>query len=109
MNDKEYDKLTEDEQRIKVAELCGCTFIDDDPFRKRLTCNRWIDGAKKRHVTVPDYLNDLNACHQFEMAMTDEQMERYDRWLEAIAGEYDCRYATADQRSKAFVLAMTED
>jgi len=73
------------QQRISIAEACGTM--------------RW--------ASVPDYLNDLNAMHEAEKVLNQEQKEDYffiilnfyGNWPKAIQ-------ATADQRAEAFLRAV---
>ena len=123
MNEQEYDKLSAQEKRIKVAELCGYDNIMHacgvEGGHLPSQCGRpalaWGE--------LPDYLNDLNACHEFEKRMTEEQFQSYQHVLYAIVyGKELFDYtldlsdalshcsmltgATAEQRCKAFVLTM---
>ena len=49
--------MTTEAQRIAIAEACGTM--------------RWGYGLPTKCVAfnVPDYLNDLNACHEFEKVL----------------------------------------
>jgi hypothetical protein len=65
---------------------------------------------------IPDYCNDLNACHEFEKLLTIDQCDQFDyflflennkpehAWPEA-ASLYEF-HATAEQRCRAFVATM---
>lgn len=46
--------MTQEEKRIKIAEACGTM--------------KWSHALpnKEIHCDVPDYFNDLNACHEIE-------------------------------------------
>lgn len=68
--------MDEQEQIIKIAEHCGWTnvspviiknvkFQGDDQFCGITSDNGWI----------PNYLNDLNACHEMEMKLIKEWSE----------------------------------
>jgi len=150
MTPEEYDKLTDEEKRSKVAELCGAQwYVDfksitlmrtepsDEPsctFRQVLVfCDEegyWEDTDGRFHKVglyyaggqcehprdgcgkgVPDYLNDLNACHEMEKRMSKEEKATYYAVLTWNPdGYYDPEVvisATARQRCKAFVLTMT--
>lgn len=129
MNEQDYDKLSEEEVRIKIAELEGW----QGPFRMGNThLHGFAKGvvvpldAAKDNVTrhwilqshVPDYLHDLNACHMFEEQLLSMKIKVGKRtwknptWrdycfhLLDIAGSHI--HATAAQKCKAFVLTMTE-
>ena len=61
--------MTPEKQRIAIAEACGW---------KEITGLHWIPlgiPPTRRHGAeyIPDYLNDLNAIHEAEKVLTDEQ------------------------------------
>lgn len=96
-----------EEQRIAIAKACGyetdgelawtppLTNTDDDVFR-----------------ILPDYLNDLNAMHEAEKVLTEQQAKEY-RWKlqqgflpnTQVAQELLC-HATATQRAEAFLKVL---
>lgn len=103
--------------RIRVAELCGwtnikpnglgsglCPWVGNPPF----DCI-WGDWAK-----LPDYPNDLNACHKFEETLTEKQKEGYARRLSCecdpkrVGFDWWAVFATAEQRCRAFVATMEQ-
>ena len=121
MTDKEYDKLTDEEQWVKVAECAGwkspslCIENNADG-----NSGEWIDGY---YGTPPDYLNDLNACYEFEedLPMISEdgkslfdytrtlsRLVRKPRTIPMVIHDWELLHATARQRCKAFVLTSTE-
>ena len=56
---------------------------------------------------VPDYLNDLNACHEAEKVLTDEQTSAYITTLcLEVQPEPMLHHATAPQRCEAFLRVM---
>ena len=66
--------MTQDQQRTAIAKICGWT----DIRRQRLYAgdqdlwgNKLINGDKHRN-RLPDYLNDLNACHEMEQVLIDK-------------------------------------
>ena len=101
MTAEEYDKLTPEEQRIKVAELCG------------FKTGQWaLDNPSYMFSHVRDYLNDLNACHEFEKLLDGDRQHTYEMELLKLDypdWEIKVTHATAAQRCKAFVLTMTAD
>ena len=137
MKAEDYGKLTKNEKRFKVAEICGFTEIryrdaSDHPWIH----SGWVGILNGIEGLVPDYLNDLNACHEFEMAIHNRYLEalnkrepyekiqcaedginRYREYLSETFGEMEgdidwewlMVIATAEQRCKAFVLTMTEE
>ena len=121
MTHEEWIKLTPDEQRIKVAELCGWVAHIDD-FDKECVCVWWSNPLGNKAVApgvghLPDYLNDLNAMHEAESLFVQhdgcvwgDDWERYCKELSKIctlAEPANCLMrATAAQRAEAFVLTM---
>lgn len=110
MTHEEWVKLTPEQQRIKVAELCGWSdcYIESS--------DQWVWGQSPSgdwHV-VPDYLQDLNAMHEAEANIgTNPNDEKWDRYTDnlfilTMPNEHLYR-ATAAQRAEAFVLTMTEE
>ena len=122
MTSEEYDKLTDEEKRIKVAELCGWEHWAWEPEKSR---HVWgYNGAtvftktKDEMSVIPDYLNDLNAMYEALSTMTYEQNREYCHILKVNTlgqdgmlfwrNATDLVNATAAQRAKAFVLTMEE-
>ena len=80
-----------------------------------------IDPANKGHVPLPDYLNDLNACHEMEKVLTKEQHFTYiqavyrivvanSAFIAMVQGEettgFYIMHATAAQRCEAFLKTL---
>ena len=114
MTSEEYDKLSAEEKRIKVAELCGWHEKEMRFANSEIVYDAWFHKDKGHHCLtdlLPDYLNDLNACHEFEKGLDIDQQLRYEA---VLAGVVDCWrhsnwcqfHATAEQRCEAFVLTM---
>lgn len=109
--------MTNDEIRIKIAEACGWTHVEKEeggaiygyPKTKPM-----FDSC--RLFKIPDYLNDLNAMHEAEKALTDEQDLEYSESLEQVVGARfnskngedmrRLRSATAAQRAEAFLRTL---
>ena len=102
--------MTEEAQRIAIAEACGWTEISD-----------WgAGGINGKHPTgpwvevIPDYLNDLNAMHEVEKMLTNRQKEKYlDILSDFTEGRRDTSYvwhdtvfATAAQRAEAYLRTI---
>jgi hypothetical protein len=116
MTSEEYDKLTDEEVNLKINELCGWE-LSPNHFEDREGC--WINEStgKERFESagLPDYLNDLNACHEFETGLDPTSQngystiwEKYCLNLEKVCIFHNCLlYATSEQRCKAFVLTLT--
>jgi hypothetical protein len=98
--------MTPEQQRIAIAEACGWTEIEP------CTCCYGVSwgyqptpGAHKKHV--PDYINDLNAMHEAEKVLTNEQLEVYCNILhKPNHGVYWAIHATAAQRAEAFLRTI---
>ena len=106
--------MTTNEKRIKIAEACGWYKIYKGPEPD----NRWMQPDGLHYATlddVPDYFNDLNACHQMEKFLTfsvidgvTELQSVYISALWKVMGKPDARmiavlaHATAAQRAEAF-------
>ena len=114
MTREKWKKLTEEEQRIKVAELCGWVY---DGKRVAATGRPaesiWMrEGKWGRMFEMPDYIYDLNAMHEAEdlvfAHIHSEVGEQYSlKLVEICAGsERESIRATAAQRAEAFVLTM---
>ena len=102
--------MTPEKQRIAIAKACGWTDT------------QIIDG-KYGQTDVPDYLNDLNACHEMEQVLDYEQCEAFSNTVadivQAANREKDYAFpwafarihATAAQRCEAFLrtLGLWED
>jgi len=138
MTDDYYDKMSDEDLQlqIKVAEFLGWTNVslaskssntNAVKRAKRLGVPDIVIGVPKGSTdlkTVPNYLNDLNACHEFEKIMDTKQAVNYGLKLAeiifeddpmfsvefdgvSIEGLFDIAHATAKQKCKAYVLTMT--
>jgi len=108
MTREQYAKLTEKEINRIIAKHDGYTSLCDE-----YGTGQW--EKDRRAVDPPDYLNDLNACHEFENCLlndaTHNQTNEYLYMLSWLCGESHnvwCNtvMATAAQRCEAFVLTM---
>lgn len=100
--------MTSEQKRIAIAEACG--------WKSRLVPREEGYGYATwwEHPTqkggIPDYLNDLNAMHEAEKVLTEEQLRDYwsKLWLVVkpkTAIHLLC-HATAAQRAEAFGLTL---
>jgi hypothetical protein len=87
--------MTQEEQRVAIAEACG---EDSDSIVREL---------------IPDYLNDLNAMHEAEKMLTQDQLIDYSRHLGKLVTihlpasraawmDFKLINSTASQRAEAF-------
>jgi len=126
MTSKEYDNLTDELKRIKVAELDGWIISVKAPIgldgRYPWLHPKGDPENPERYYlaygnhNLPDYLNDLNACHELMVLVLEgDQFGNYYRHLTDTLHEkgicsstWQIHNTTAEQRCKAFVLTMTE-
>lgn len=101
--------MTEEAQRIAIAEACGWTEISD-----------WgAGGINGKHPTgpwvevIPDYLNDLNAMHDAVKTLPQNMKPRYFSCLCAVVsgaislkGYSEATEATAAQRAEAYLRTI---
>lgn len=99
------------EKRIRIAEACGWK-LEDVVMRAngKLYRGYFPDIKTVTEVALlPDYFNDLNACHDMEKTLRGDDWTRYvdfisDDLVRAAgyqAADYVIR-ATASQRAEAF-------
>jgi hypothetical protein len=104
-----------DELRVKVAELCGLDLSYTKEALERFKDRDGYPDAIFQLAKIPDYPNDLNACHKFEETLTPSQRRIYNDELHGLVivncepGDsqmFACVHATAKQRCRAFVATM---
>ena len=120
--------MTPEEQRIAIAEACGWTCcgcvegctphglspsfsVHDYSFKEVMAMEVPIGD-------LPDYLNDLNAMHEAEKLLTEDQISNYGSFLKGKDNETVSLYApehreiakvamaTAAQRAEAFLRTI---
>jgi hypothetical protein len=112
--------MTPDEQRIAIAKICGWT--DIRPLQRLYAGDQDLWGTKliggdKHRNRLPDYLGDLNACHEMEKMLTYEQAEIFEDELCDVAKSANdvlenptpwrfVFHATAAQRAEAFLRTL---
>lgn len=101
--------MTDEQMRIKIAESVGYKelFMDNG---KSMVPQRWespYDEFCYVAERLPDYLNDLNAMHEAEGILTNEQIEVYCSLLQKPQwGIWWAISATARQRAEAFIKTL---
>lgn len=121
--------LTPEAMRVKIAEACGwtdiCTQCTDSFERYVHPANRQFtlrgNPPKPRttayRISIPDYCNDLNACHEMEKVLTSRQRCLFEaEILQITTGKDRFDYdrgdliavitATAEQRCRAFIATL---
>ena len=107
--------MTQDEQRIAIAEWCGWTLEDTGNGK----C--WHKDGIQAEEAPPVYQQDLNACHEAEKNLSPEQTSRYENLLALQVFKEDkdeywvngikhinayCFHATASQRCEALCRTL---
>lgn len=119
MTPEELSKLTPEEKRVKIAEMCGWAEIHSASGFGGVALRGypWFEGIGMGEDTeeIPDYLNDLNAMHEAEKCIeSDKQIESHLDNLTNVCGgdtpvgraSFTAYFATAAQRSDAFLLTI---
>lgn len=119
------DEITDDEMRVKIAELCGWRkelYVDtfeggSARMRWKNPVGEWVGYTHRPAESnwLPDYLNDLNAMHEAEKTLTDEEWRLYaDRlWRHAGGPQLGCvscytrEYVSAKARQRAIAFLKT--
>jgi hypothetical protein len=90
--------VTDEQINRAIAEACG--WNNKPVVRTNGKGSVWV-------TEWPDYCNDLNAMHEAEKVLTDDQREVfYPRNLGAWQSPFNVIYATARQRAEAFLRVM---
>jgi hypothetical protein len=116
--------MTPDEQRVAIAKACGWK-CNGDPDQLTATqgwqfahqCVLSPEGKLVTHNSIPDYINDLNAMHEAEKVLTQEQMIAYSRHVGKLVTshlpasraawmDFKLINSTAAQRSEAFIRTL---
>jgi len=99
--------MTQEEKRIKIAEACGWVDLKSQwhgyHMWKRPTGETNYGTKSDKNACLPDYFNDLNACHEMEESMTWEQGSQFNELLcDILPPDQHIYHATAEQRAEAF-------
>lgn len=108
--------MNEEQKRIKIAEAVGewiPSTISKGKWCHKSNYSMALNGAYSVWVgkdSLPNYFNDLNACHEMERSLTDPQhlLFRKVLWDIVIQDKTDAEWdrcwisATASQRAEAF-------
>lgn len=97
-----------DQLRVMLAELLG--------YHRDQTTGMWENSDKRfRRVaySLPDYPRDLNACHEVERMLTEDQTDAFRQTLmdsmlthKEPCGFSDAISATATDRTIALILTL---
>ena len=102
--------MTDEQINAEIAEACGWEDITESvapaEFQRRATgMLRDKHGNRTPTQQIPNYCNDLNAMHQAEWGLTDDQLWRMARNIERNDEQWYFR-ATARQRAEAFLRTL---
>ena len=107
--------MTPEQQRVAIAQACGWkTQVESWPKGNKTT---WLDPSANQvcgQTFPPDYLNDLNAMHEAEKALTWQQHLTFRKQLWDLVitlgpeDTWDRQFisATAAQRAEAFLRTL---
>jgi hypothetical protein len=110
--------MTPEKQRIAIAESCGWKWKDsgiDNIFCWHSPQGTYFgrplykssEGTKESEADhLPNYLEDLNAMHEVEKTLTQENQEKYGKNLASIGWTWDIWKATAAQRAEAYLKTI---
>jgi hypothetical protein len=102
--------MTNEQINIAIAEACGWQFVTyKETFAKPPN-----GGPCQYKEGIPNYYNDLNAMHEAEKVLTNEQWHKYDEELYIITGSSLLDEAqrkkrihtTAPQKAEAFLKTL---
>ena len=104
--------MSPQKQRIAIAIACGWTNVKPVVVQsvKHQGDDRTV-GISSDSGWIPDYLNDLNACHEMEQVLTHDQRIDYMEWLGLSSDEHWYKvwayvHATAAERCTAFIRTL---
>lgn len=121
--------ISDEEIRIKVAELCGWVNNGANYWHKNGEvralndeCSDGCGGIGDDIKGLPKYDSDLNAMYEAEEFGKNNDEHWTEKWLEELAlvlsddetndylnvGKYELIHSTARQRAEAFILAMNK-
>lgn len=93
--------MTNDQINRAIAEACG--------WKPKRQTKLTRMGFRVSYENTPNYCEDLNAMHEAEKTLTNDQFKWYTHWVEKLMPEtkYRCYLcATASQRAEAFVRSI---
>lgn len=126
MNTEELAKLSDEEKRIRIAEIMGVEYGYDETGNSLLYRHsdpaNFADIYWRATMEPFDPLNDLNAMHEAEKVLTDFQLQKFGEHLQDIVNYYcvgvvpdyhrdlmclaKIAHASAAQRADAFLLTL---
>jgi hypothetical protein len=98
-------QMTNKQINAAIAETCGWKSKEETNGVPWLWQRTKSDYTIESSMEPPDYCNDLNAMHQAEWSLTDDQLWRMARNIERNDEQWYFR-ATARQRAEAFLRTL---
>jgi hypothetical protein len=100
--------MTEEKQRIAIAEFCGWTKIVVNEIRMVGSPPNEPPPYDEYGLLVPSYTRDLNAMQSAEKILTAQQRRSYVSYIFNLpASECESNtFATAAQRAEAFLRTV---
>jgi hypothetical protein len=116
--------MTPEQQRIAIAEACGWTRCEGSMgFHQTLADEKSKQcGGRWSWFEIPNYLGDLNAMHEAEQVLSEEQKEQFVFWMNHIHPSADIHHSDdqwdfrlevfslvhspASQRAEAFLRTL---
>jgi hypothetical protein len=107
--------MNDQEINIAIAQACGWEVAYDTLYN--ITPDRNGDPEIEPVAPLPDYVNNLNECSQFESLLDVDQLEKYYRYLDSVisgktcfkiseANHLEVLKASPSQRCEAFLKTM---
>jgi hypothetical protein len=110
--------MSPEKQRIAIAKACGWkspTLPEVAALQEGWSTSgqHWLSpaGVLRPSHHMPDYLADLNACHEMENVLTHDQRIDYMEWLGLSSDDYWYKvwayvHATSAERCTAFIRTL---
>lgn len=86
---EELEKLSDEQLRVKCAELCGWERIENRHFGRKwgkMDLRGWHEKFGSFMRLVPNYPGDLNAIAEAEKALADSELKAYQRAFLDVTG-----------------------
>ena len=105
--------MTNEQINISIAETCGWNSIREQDYDHGYSGDdvrqMWVglNPDSDEFEQIPDYCNDLNAIHEVEKILSDQQASAYITTLcLEVQPEPKLYHATAAQRAEAFLRTL---
>jgi hypothetical protein len=102
--------MTDTDINIAIAEACGWKMVCDEAEKSMWKSReQWAtdpNGMTAPKTSIPNYCLDLNAMHEAENTLNQEEITEYLDWLDSHDEMIEWAFvvhATARQRAEAFL------